>query len=141
MAASPSAVYDVLRGAGRLYRPPQDAPSARKPPGPTGPDERWHVDVLYLWVLGRWYFLVTLIDGHSRYIVHWELCWTLTGDAMAFVLPGAIDKTPGAIPEVVSDNGPEFINPDFLTLLKAQGLKQIRTRFYHPESNGVLERY
>jgi len=141
VAASPSAVYDVLKAAGRLYRPAPEAGSGRKPPAATRPDQRWHVDVLYLWVLGRWYFLVTVIDAYSRYIVQWELCWTLTGDAMALVLQAAIDKTPGATPEVVSDNGPEFINRDFVTVLKAQGLKQIRTRFYHPESNGVLERY
>jgi len=141
VAASPSAVYDVLRAAGRLYRPAPAESSGRKPPAPTRPDQRWHVDVLYLWVLGRWYFLVTLIDAYSRYIVQWELCWTLTGDAMALVLQAALDRTPGATPEVVSDNGPEFINRDFVTVLKAQGLKQIRTRFYHPESNGVLERY
>ena len=141
VAASPSAVYDVLRAAGRLYRPAPDAGSGRKPPAASRPDQRWHVDVLYLWVLGRWYFLVTIIDAYSRYIVQWELCWTLTGDAMALVLQTALDRTPGATPEVVSDNGPEFINRDFVTVLKAQGLKQIRTRFYHPESNGVLERY
>jgi transposase InsO family protein len=141
VAASPSAVYDVLRAAGRLYRPAPAESSGRRPPAPTRPDQRWHVDVLYLWVLGRWYFLVTLIDAYSRYIVQWELCWTLTGDAMALVLQAALDRTPGATPEVVSDNGPEFINRDFVTVLKAQGLKQIRTRFYHPESNGVLERY
>jgi transposase InsO family protein len=141
VAASPSAVYDVLKAAGRLYRPAPEPGSGRKPPAPTRPDQRWHVDVLYLWVLGRWYFLVTIIDAYSRYIVQWELCWTLTGDAMALVLQAALDTTPGATPEVVSDNGPEFINRDFVTVLKAQGLKQIRTRFYHPESNGVLERY
>ncbi len=141
VAASPSAVYDVLQAAGRLYRPAPDPGSGRKPPPVTRPDQRWHVDVLYLWVLGRWYFLVTVIDAYSRYIVQWELCWTLTGDAMALVLQAALDRTPGATPEVVSDNGPEFINRDFVTVLKAQGLKQIRTRFYHPESNGVLERY
>lgn len=141
VAASPSAVYDVLKAAGRLYRPAPDPGSGRKPPAAARPDQRWHVDVLYLWVLGRWYFLVTVIDAYSRYIVQWELCWTLTGDAMALVLQAALDRTPGATPEVVSDNGPEFINRDFVTVLKAQGLKQIRTRFYHPESNGGLERY
>ncbi len=60
---------------------------------------------------------------------------------MALVLQAALDATPGATPEVVSDNGPEFINRDFVTVLKAQSLKQIRTRFHHPQSNGIVERY
>ena len=140
-AASPSAVYDVLKAAGTLYRPAPAPSSGRKPPRATRPDQRWHIDVLYLWVLGRWYFLVTIIDAYSRYIVQWDLTWTLTGDVMALVLQAALDATPGASPEVVSDNGPEFINRDFVTVLKAQSLKQIRTRFHHPQSNGVVERY
>jgi transposase InsO family protein len=141
VVASPSAVYDVLQAAGRLYRPPTEDTTLRRPPAATRPDQRWHIDVLYLWVLGRWYFLVTVIDAYSRYIVAWDLCWKLTGDAMALVLREALDRTPGATPEVVSDNGSEFVNRDFLTLLKAESLHQIRTRVHHPQSNGTVERY
>ncbi len=140
-AASPSAVYDVLRGAGTLYRPPAEERSLRRPPLATRPDQRWHLDVLYLWVLGRWYFLVTVIDAYSRYIVAWELCWTLTDDAMALVLRTALDRTPGARPEIVTDNGPEFVGRDFLLACKAESLKHIRTRISHPQSNGTVERY
>jgi transposase InsO family protein len=140
-AASPSAVYDVLRSAGTLYRPPAEDRSLRRPPLATRPDQRWHLDVLYLWVLGRWYFLVTVIDAYSRYIVAWELCWSLTDDAMALVLRTALDRTPGAIPEIVTDNGPEFDGRDFLLACKAESLQHIRTRIYHPQSNGTVERY
>ncbi len=140
-AASPSAVYDVLRGAGALYRPPREDTALRRPPLATRPDQRWHLDVLYLWVLGRWYFLVTVIDASSRYVVAWDLCWQLTDDAMALVLRRALDRTPGASPEIVTDNAPEFIGRDFLLACKAESLKHIRTRLYHPQSNGTLERY
>lgn len=51
-AASPSAIYDVLRGAGTLYRPPREDNTLRRPPRATRPDQRWHLDVLYLWVFG-----------------------------------------------------------------------------------------
>lgn len=141
VATSPSAVYDVLRAAGTLYRPPREDSTLRRPPAATQPDQRWHIDVLYLWVLGRWYFLVTVIDAYSRYIVTGALCWKLTGEAMALVLRDALDRTPGATPEVVSDNGSEFVNRDFLTVLKAESLHQIRTRLHHPQSNGTVERY
>jgi transposase InsO family protein len=140
-AASPSAVYDVLRRAGTLYRPAREPGSGRKPPPATRPDQRWHLDVLYLWVLGRWYFLVTVIDAYSRYIVAWELAWSLTGQAVALVLQTALDRTPGAAPAIVSDNGPEFVSRDFVAVLKAESLKQIRTRLHHPQSNGLVERY
>lgn len=65
-AASPSAVYDVLRDAGTLYRPPREEATLRRPPLATRPDQRWHLDVLYRWVFGRWYSLVTVIDAYSR---------------------------------------------------------------------------
>jgi transposase InsO family protein len=140
-AASPSAVYDVLRAAGTLYRPTPEPGSGRKPPPATRPDQRWHLDVLYLWVVGRWYFLTTVIDAYSRYIVAWELGWSLTGNAMGLVLQTAVDQTPGATPEVVTDNGPEFVSQDFVRVVKAQELQRIRTRVHHPQSNGRIERY
>ena len=140
-AASPSAVYGVLRSAGTLYRPPREDTTLRRPPRATRPDQRWHLDVLYLWVFGRWYFLVTVIDAYSRYVVAWDLCWHLTDDAMALVLRQALDRTPGASPEIVTDNGPEFIGRDFHLACKAESLKHIRTRVHHPQSNGTLERY
>jgi len=140
-AASPSAVYDVLRSAGTLYRPPREDGTLRRPPAATRPDQRWHLDVLYLWVFGRWYFLVTVIDAYSRYVVAWDLCWALTDDAMALVLRQALDRTPGATPEIVTDNGAEFTGRDFLLACKAESLKHIRTRVYHPQSNGCAERY
>lgn len=95
-------------------------------------------------ICGSWAggtFLVTVIDAYSRYIVAWDLCWKLTGDAMALVLREALDRTPGASPQVVSDNGSEFVDRDFVTVLKAESLQQIRTRVHHPQSNGRVERY
>jgi transposase InsO family protein len=73
--------------------------------------------------------------------VAWDLCSYLTDDAMALVLRQALDRTPGASPEIVTDTGPEFVGRDFLLACKAETLKQIRTRAHHPQSNGRLERY
>ncbi len=60
---------------------------------------------------------------------------------MALVLRTVLDRTPGASPEIVTDNGPEFIGRDFLLACKAESLKHIRTRIAHPHSNGTVERY
>lgn len=92
-------------------------------------------------MIGQWYFLVVIIDAYSRYSLAWDLCWTFTGYAMGLFRQSALGKTPGAKPEIVSDNGPEFVNRNFVTMLKAQGLKEIWNRIHHRQSNGVLERY
>lgn len=115
-AASPSVVDDVLRGAGTLYRPPRGGGPLRLPPAATRPDQGWQLDVLYLWVLGRWYFLVTVTDAYSCYVVAGDLCWQLTGD------------------------GPGLMGRGLLLVCKAESLQHIRTRISHPQSKGCLER-
>lgn len=52
----------------RLY-----ATAGEASPKPTRPHERWHTDLVYLRIGDTWYFLVTVLDAHSRYVVHWEL--------------------------------------------------------------------
>ena len=52
-----------------------------------------------------WYFLVTVLDAYSRYVVHWELLTTMTAAAVRMVLQDALEKT-GANPEIVTDNVP-----------------------------------
>ncbi len=138
--ASSSAVSDVLRAAGTLYRPPRADSTLRRPPLAPRPDQRWPRDVLYLWGCGRWDFLGTGIDASRRDVVAGDLCWQLTDVAMALVLRIALDRTPGASPEIVTDNAPEFIGRDVVLACKAETLKHLRPRIYHPQSNGTLER-
>lgn len=74
VAVSPSSVYRVLKGAG-LLAGASPSPS-RKGKGfeqPLRPHQHWHVDVSYLNICGTFYYLCALIDGYSRYVVHWEL--------------------------------------------------------------------
>ena len=35
--------------------------------------EHWHVDVSYINISGTFYYLSSVLDGCSRYIVHWEI--------------------------------------------------------------------
>jgi transposase InsO family protein len=137
---SPSSVYRILRDADLLYRWKRSRKSGEPPPEPTSPNERWHTDLMYLRVEDTWYFLVTVLDAYSRYVVHWELLTTMTAAAVRMVIQDALEKT-GASPEIVTDNGTQFTAKDFKELVRDFELEHIRIRTYHPESNGKLERF
>ena len=137
---SPSSVYRILNDADLLYRWKRSRSIGEPPPRPVRPNERWHTDIMYLRVEGTWYFLVTVLDGYSRYVVHWELLTSMRATDVRLVLQEALEKT-GAKPQVVSDNGTQFTASEFKELVKRFELEHIRIRTYHPESNGTLERY
>jgi transposase InsO family protein len=95
---------------------------------------------MYLRVEDTWYFLVTVLDAYSRYVVHWDLLTTMTAAAVRMVVQDALKKT-GASPQVVTDNGSQFKAKDFKELVRDFELEHIRIRTYHPESNGRVERF
>ena len=95
---------------------------------------------MYLRVQDTWYFLVTVLDAYSRYVVHWDLLTTMTAAAVRVVIHDALKKT-GASPQVVTDNGTQFKAKDFKELVRDFELEHIRIRTYHPESNGRIERF
>jgi transposase InsO family protein len=95
---------------------------------------------MYLRVGDVWYFLVTVLDAYSRYVVHWDLLTSMTAADVRMVLQDALKQT-GAQPEVVSDNGSQFTARDFKELVRDFALEHIRIRTYHPESNGRVERF
>lgn len=137
---SPSSVYRILSDADLLYRWKRSRRSGPAPAEPQGPNERWHIDIMYLRIEDTWYFLVTVLDAYSRYVVHWDLLGTMTAAAVRVVVQDALKKT-GANPEVVTDNGSQFRARDFKELVRDFELEHIRIRTYHPESNGKLERF
>ena len=137
---SPSTVYRILDAADLLTRWKRSTREGTPPPAPTRPHQRWHTDIMYLRVADTWYFLVTVLDAYSRYVVHWDLLASMTAAAVRLVVEDAVRLT-GAQPEVVTDNGSQFTAKDFKELVRTFGLEHIRIRVYHPESNGKLERY
>jgi transposase InsO family protein len=137
---SPSSVYRVLDDADLLYRWKRSRRSGEKPPEPAGPNERWHVDLMYLRIRDTWYFLVTVLDAYSRYVVHWKLLSSMRAADVRLVVQEALELT-GATPEIVSDNGSQFTSREFKHMVRLFELEHIRIRTYHPESNGRLERF
>ena len=108
---------------------------------PTKIHQEWHVDVSYINVGGRFYFLISVLDGYSRYIVHQELRETMKELDIELVIAKGTEKHPGVKPRIISDNGPQFIAKDFKEFVREYGLTHVRTSPYYPQSNGKLERW
>ena len=142
VAVSPSTTYRVLKKAGLLDR--HHVKASKKGTGfqqPGKPHNHWHIDISYLNLGGTFYFLISVLDGFSRFIVHWEISESMGEQDVEFVLQKALEKHPGAKPRIISDNGPQFIAKDFKTFLRIFGLSHARTSPYYPQSNGKLERW
>lgn len=141
-AASPSSVYRALKQAGRIH--PSTAQPSRKGTGfeqPREPHKHWHVDVSYLNICGTFYYFCGLLDGCSRYIVHWEIRESMKETDVETVLQRALEKYPDARPRIISDNGPQFIARDFKEFVRISGMTHVRTSPYYPQSNGKIERF
>jgi len=142
VAVSPASVYRILKAAGRLDNR-NNAPS-KKGTGfvqPLQPHQHWHVDVSYINVQGTFYFLISVLDGMSRLIVHWDLRESMKEFEIELVLQQALEKFPGHQPRIISDNGPQFLARDFKEFIRLVGATHVRTSPYYPQSNGKLERW
>ncbi len=141
VAASPATVYRVLKEAG-LLNPWQATPS-RKGTGfvqPLAPHEHWHVDIAYLNICGTFYYLCIVLDGCSRFIVHWDIRPSMQERDVELVLQRAREKYPEAKPRIITDNGPQFVARDFKEFVRLAGMDHVRTAPYYPQSNGKVER-
>ena len=142
VAVSPTSVYRVLKAAGRLGR--WNRKPSRKGTGfehPFRPHEHWHVDVSYINVCGTFYYLCSLLDGYSRYIVHWEIRESMKEAEIELVIQRGREKFPDVYPRIISDNGPQFIAKDFKEFIRVCGMTHVRTSPNYPQSNGKLERW
>jgi len=139
---TPSTVYRILDRYDLLYRWKRPEPGyGRKVPEATYPNEVWHVDLMYLWAKGRWYFLVSALDSYSRFIVHWELALSMRAQEVAEIIATALEKVPGKKPRIVRDNGSQFAAKEWREVVRHFELEEIPIRIRHPESNGRIERY
>lgn len=142
VAVSPASVYRVLKAEGLLANR-WNKPS-RKGTGfvqPLAPHDHWHIDFSYVNVGGTFYYLCSILDGCSRSIVHWEIRESMKEADAELVLQRAREKFPDARPQIISDNGPQFVAKDFKEFLRQWQTTHVLTSPHYPQSNGKLERY
>ena len=142
VACSPASVYRVLKTAGLLAGSSPNI--TKKGTGfvqPLQPHEHWHVDVSYLNIAGTFYFLCSILDGCSRFIVHWEIREKMEEVDVETILQRARERFPDARPRIISDNGPQFIAKDFKEFIRIAGMTHVKTSPYYPQSNGKIERW
>lgn len=109
-------------------------------PPPQGLHEHWHIDIAYLNVCGIFYYLCSLLEGYSRFIVHWEIRVAMKETDIEIIIQRARERFPGTAPRIISDNGPQLIAREFKEFITLCGMTHVRTSPYYPQSNGKLER-
>jgi len=142
VAVSPASVWRVLNRAG-LLRKWNGKPSKKGTGFEQQPQahQHWHIDVSYLNVCATFYYLCSILDGYSRFLVHWDLRERMTEADIEIVLERAKEQYPGVKPRIISDNGPQFIAKDFKEFIRISGMTHVRTSPYYPQSNGKIERW
>ena len=142
VAVSPSSVYRILKNAGVIGK--SNKTETKKGTGfdqPLKAHEHWHIDVSYINISGTFYYLCSILDGFSRFIVHWEMRESMKEKEIEIILQRAKEKYPHTSPRIISDNGPQFLAKDFKEFIRVSGMTHVKTSPYYPQSNGKLERW
>ncbi|MDP7525657.1 MAG: DDE-type integrase/transposase/recombinase [Dehalococcoidales bacterium] len=149
ISVSESTVYRILRREG-LVKSPELRLSAGKEyrHKTTGPHQMWATDASYFKVVGwGYYYLVTVMDDYSRFILAWKLQRDMTADSLIEVVQEAVDATGMTdVPvedrtKLLTDNGSGYVSRSFRDYLHLVGIRHIKAALFHPQTNGKLERY
>jgi transposase InsO family protein len=115
----------------------------------TAPNQLWQTDFTYLKVIGwGWFYLSTVLDDFSRYIVAWKLCTTMKAEDVTDTIELALKASSGLAaarvihrPRLLSDNGSSYISADLAKWLEDQKMQHVRGAPYHPMTQGKIERW
>jgi putative transposase len=144
-AVRPTTVYEILKEAGLIGRWKRPEITAHKIgfEQPSVPHEQWHTDIAYLNILGTQYFLISVLDGFSRAIIHHEVRTKMETVDVELVLQRALDTLPKGAPRprIISDNGSQYVSGQFKVFLRNTGCAHSKARVRHPQSNGKIERW
>ena len=114
----------------------------------TAINQLWQTDFTYLKVIGwGWFYLSTILDDYSRYIISWKLCTTMkAGDVtdtleLALAASGCDQATVLHKPRLLSDNGSSYVAGDLAIWLEEKGMDHVRGAPHHPQTQGKIERW
>ncbi len=147
---SESSVYRILKSFDLITSPAYVVLSAKDHfSHPTRRvHELWQTDFTYFKILGwGWYYLSTVMDDYSRYIIAWKLVASMSAEDVKKTLDLAIARTGVSQvvvhhrPRLLSDNGPCYLSRELRDYLEKQGLEHTRSAPYHPMTQGKIERY
>ena len=91
--------------------------------------------------MGTFFFLMTILDGFSRMVIHHELRSHMEEYDVEVTIQRALEKYPEAKPNIITDNGSQYISKDFKEFVRVSGLNHIRTSIRYPQSNIKIERF
>lgn len=128
-----SPAWIVMKASEKFYNPT------------TAINQLWQTDFTYLRVTGwGWYYLSTVMDDYSRYIVSWRLCTGMAAKDVSDTLRDALkaaDLERKQRPRLLSDNGPCYISGELKNWLKEHDMDHTRGKPYHPMTQGKIERW
>ena len=114
----------------------------------TAPNQLWQTDFTYFKVTGwGWFYLSTILDDFSRYIIAWKLCATMKVSdvtetlGMALAASGLERANVVHRPRLLSDNGSSYIAGDLAEWLDDRGVRHVRGAPNHPQTQGEIERW
>ena len=147
---SESSVYRILKQADLITSPAyvlMSAANTFKHPT-TRVHEMWQTDFTYFRIINwGWYYLSTVLDDYSRYIIAWKLSSTMGASDVTQTLDEAIaltgvDQVPVKHrPRLLSDNGSAYLSNELRDYLGQRHMTHTRGAPYHPQTQGKIERY
>lgn len=148
-AVSESTVYRLLRREGLVKRQETQLVAAKEyHTKTTRPHQMWATDASYFRVVGwGYYYLVTVMDDYSRFILAWKLQKDMSANSLIEVIQEAVDATGMTeVPvenrtKLLSDNGSGYVSRAFRDYLHLVGIGHILAAPFHPQTNGKVERY
>ena len=147
---SESSIYRILHSYDLITSPHYIVMAASKKfkNQTTRINELWQTDFTYFKVINwGWYYLSTVLDDYSRYILSWKLFTTMSAEDVQETLDLALAKTESDRvkvmhkPRLLSDNGPCYLSSDLKDYLDNQDMTHSRGAPYHPQTQGKIERY
>jgi hypothetical protein len=147
---SESSAYRILKAADLITAPDYVVIKAAEEftNKTTAINEMWQTDFTYFKIIGwGWYYLSTILDDYSRYIIAWKLCTNMRAEdvtatiQMALTASGCDQAVIRHKPRLLSDNGSCYISGDLAEWLEGQQMRHIRGAPFHPQTQGKIERW